>query len=124
MNADDAALEEHGVLMDPILLPRGTAAGRTAGEADGPAAVHLAGNLCLESDMITRRTVFLPRTPRPGDLMAFANTAGYCMDFQADHAQFQPIARKAAVWREAGTWHWSLDDQYWPSTVRGEPHEV
>lgn len=61
--ADDIALEEHGVLMDPVVVPREPV--RPGAE---PVAVHLFGSLCLETDLITRRTVFLPRRPEPGDL--------------------------------------------------------
>jgi diaminopimelate decarboxylase len=116
--ADDVALEEHGVLMDPVVVPR-DAAGAAAGAGAEPVAVHLFGSLCLESDLITRRTVFLPRRPEPGDLLAFANTAGYCMDFHATRAQHQPVARKVAAWQEGGTWRWCMDDQYWPTTPVG-----
>ncbi|GAA2476748.1 Y4yA family PLP-dependent enzyme [Streptomyces gobitricini] len=116
MNAGDTGLEDHGVLMDPVLLPRD---GGPAAGGERPAAVHLMGNLCLESDLITRRVVHLPRLPRPGDLLAFPNTAGYCMDFGATHAQRQPVARKVAVHREGGAWHWCLDEQYWPITRPG-----
>ena len=98
MNAGDVGLEDHGVLMDPVIVPRDPAPPGAA----GPVAVHLMGNLCLEADLITRRTVFLPRLPRSGDLLAFANTAGYCMDFGATHAQQQPMARKVAVYEENG----------------------
>jgi diaminopimelate decarboxylase len=115
MNARDVSLEEHGVLMDPVLIPRpGT------GSEDGPVGVYLIGNLCLEADLITRRMVFLPALPKPGDLLAFANTAGYFMDFSADHALQQPIARKVAAFQENGTWRWRLDDQYWPIDCTGE----
>ncbi|MGW3201651.1 Y4yA family PLP-dependent enzyme [Streptomyces sp. NPDC001118] len=114
--ADDVALEEHGVLMDPIVLPGNAAPCDTRAE---PVAVHLFGSLCLETDLITRRTVFLPRRPEPGDLLAFANTAGYCMDFHATRAQDQPVARKVAVWQEGGAWRWCLDDEYWPISVGG-----
>ncbi|MFJ8648603.1 Y4yA family PLP-dependent enzyme [Streptomyces sp. NPDC093546] len=118
MNAGDVSLEDHGVLMDPILLPRDP----TPADTRGPVGVHLMGNLCLEADLITRRTVFLPRLPRPGDLLAFANTAGYCMDFGATRAQQQPVARKVAVHRaDDGSWHWCLDEQYWPHTPPGGP---
>ncbi|WP_212908877.1 alanine racemase [Streptomyces sp. TS71-3] len=135
LTAGDMALEQHGVLMDPVLVPgdggdaalggaapRTTDAAGTTGAASAPpatgdpVAVHLFGSLCLESDMVTRRTVFLPRRPAPGDLLAFANTAGYAMDFHATGAQLQPLARTAAVWQEAGGWRWCLDDQYWPTT--------
>ncbi|GAA4798811.1 Y4yA family PLP-dependent enzyme [Streptomyces ziwulingensis] len=112
MNAGDVSLEEHGVLVDPVLLPRG---GPEEGRAeDGPAGVHLVGNLCLEADLITRRLVHLPRLPRAGDLLAFVNTAGYAMDFHAHHAQRQPLARTVAVEADGGDWRWCPDEDYWP----------
>ncbi|WP_240139350.1 Y4yA family PLP-dependent enzyme [Streptomyces sp. MUM 178J] len=120
MNAGDVSLEDHGVLMDPVLLPQED--GRGHGRGEGPVGVHLMGNLCLESDLITRRRVCLPRLPRQGDLLAFANTAGYCMDFGATHAQQQPLARRVAVWQEergTGGWRWRLDEEYWPITRTG-----
>ncbi|MEV7602113.1 Y4yA family PLP-dependent enzyme [Kitasatospora sp. NPDC089797] len=115
MNARDAALEDHGVLMDPVLVPR---PGAPAADT-GPVGVHLLGNLCLEADLITRRLVFLPRLPAPGDLLAFANTAGYLMDFNAGGALQQPVARKVAAYRQDGAWHWRLDEQYWPLETAG-----
>ncbi|MFJ3974164.1 Y4yA family PLP-dependent enzyme [Streptomyces sp. NPDC090021] len=115
MNAGDVSLEDHGVLMDPLLVPRGSAPAPDR----GPVAVHLMGNLCLEADLITRRKVFLPRLPAPGDLLAFANTAGYCMDFGATRAQGQPVARKVAVAEQGGSWNWCLDEEYWPVTRTG-----
>ncbi|MFJ5550838.1 Y4yA family PLP-dependent enzyme [Streptomyces sp. NPDC093225] len=157
LNAGDVGLEDHGVLVDPVLVPRGrtpsgreapydpadraAAADRTA-PAGPPVGVHLMGNLCLEADLITRRTVFLPRLPHPGDLLAFPNTAAYCMDFTATRAQRQPVARKVAVTparalagtdgresddggtdhrggKEDGAWRWCLDEQYWPTTETG-----
>lgn len=122
MNADDCALEEHGILLDPVLVPRPAAGRRETRDEDArPVRVYLHGNLCLESDLITRRVVHLPRRPAPGDLLAFPNTAGYCMDFNASHAQRRPPARKAAVHHEDGGWRWSLDDLYWPLHVPEDP---
>ncbi|GHI83978.1 diaminopimelate decarboxylase [Streptomyces xanthophaeus] len=115
LNAGDVGLEDHGVLVDPVLLRRGS----TPPGPGGPVGVHLLGNLCLEADLITRRTVFLPALPDPGDLLAFANTAGYCMDFTATGAQRQPTARKVAVEEVDGTWRWCLDEEYWPVTRSG-----
>ncbi|WP_244177031.1 Y4yA family PLP-dependent enzyme [Streptomyces albus] len=122
MNAGDMSLEEHGVLVDPILLSRPPAVDpmERAGD-DGPVGVYLAGNLCLEADLITRRKVFLPRRPRPGDLLAFANTAGYAMDFRAHRAQRQPAARTVAVTRDGASWRWCPDEDYWPITGTGGP---
>ncbi|MGW3974492.1 Y4yA family PLP-dependent enzyme [Streptomyces ardesiacus] len=113
MNAGDMSLEEHGVLVDPVLLPRRGDEGRTAEE---PVGVYLVGNLCLEADLITRRLVYLPRLPRTGDLLAFVNTAGYAMDFHAHHAQRQATARTVAVTGETGERRWCLDEDYWPLT--------
>ncbi|UUU20202.1 Y4yA family PLP-dependent enzyme [Streptomyces sp. DSM 40750] len=116
MNAGDVSLEEHGVLVDPVLLPR---PGPQDDADEGPVGVYLTGNLCLEADLITRRKVFLPRLPRAGDLLAFANTAGYAMDFHAHHAQRQPVARTVAVTGREGSWRWCLDEEYWPITRVG-----
>ncbi|SCF22109.1 diaminopimelate decarboxylase [Micromonospora haikouensis] len=113
-NARDVSLEEHGVLMDPVVVHRTTSAG------PGPVGVYLFGNLCLEADLITRRKVFLPSRPRTGDLLAFVNTAGYLMDFSATQALRQPIGRKAALFRNDGAWRWCLDEQYWPVHHRAE----
>ncbi|MCH0541544.1 alanine racemase [Streptomyces sp. MUM 203J] len=117
-NARDVGLEDHGLLVDPVLVSRR----KRPSDGNGPAAAYLLGNLCLESDLISRRLVFLPRAPRPGDLLAFVNTAGYFMDFTADHAMRQPIARKVAAYRADGAadWNWCLDEQYWPHLGAGE----
>lgn len=110
-NSRDISTEDHAVLMDPVLL------GTRPPDAE-PSEVYFSGNLCLEDDLITRRKVTLPRPPVPGDVLAFVNTAGYFMDFAADHALMQPIAPKVAVYRDAGVWKWCLDEQYWP--VKGD----
>ncbi|WP_082317535.1 Y4yA family PLP-dependent enzyme [Streptomyces sp. NRRL WC-3549] len=123
MNADDCALEEHGILLDPVLLRRDRRQEGTVAPS-GPVGVYLHGNLCLESDLITRRLVFLPGLPAPGDLLAFPNTAGYCMDFNAHHAQRRPMARKVAAFQDTDGWQWRLDDQYWPIHSAGTAHEV
>ncbi len=108
LNARDVSLEEHGVLMDPVVVHR-------SGPADPrPAGAYLFGNLCLEADLVTRRKVLLPSRPRAGDLLAFVNTAGYFMDFSATHAMRQPVGRKVAMYRDGGAWRWCLDEQYWP----------
>ena len=113
-NARDVSLEEHGVLMDPVVVHRSGPAG------PGPVGAYLYGNLCLEADLITRRKVFLPTRPRAGDLLAFVNTAGYFMDFSATHALRQPISRKVAMYRDDDVWKWCLDEQYWPVHHRAE----
>lgn len=113
-NARDVSLEEHGVLMDPLVVP-----GDSRRLDDQLMGVQLLGNLCLEADLLTRRVVWLPACLRPGDLLAFANSAGYFMDFNADHALQQPMAETVAAYQVDGEWRWCLDGQYWP-TLTGE----
>lgn len=107
-NAHDISMEDHGVLIDPILIPVGRQ------PSPSPSSGYLLGNLCLESDLLTRRAVQLSALPRPGDLLAFANTAGYFMDFAANDALMQPTARKVVVEHDGTGWQWCLDEQYWP----------
>ncbi|TDC61201.1 Y4yA family PLP-dependent enzyme [Micromonospora sp. KC207] len=121
LNARDVSLEEHGVMMDPVLLPATPAAAPPPAEGN---PVYLLGNLCLEADLITRRMVYLPALPRVGDLLAFANTAGYFMDFSADHALHQPVARTVAAWQDGARWRWCLDEQYWPLETAGTTTET
>ncbi|OLT35555.1 diaminopimelate decarboxylase [Rhodococcus sp. CUA-806] len=107
LNAGDVSLEEHGVHLDPILIPSTTCEPR-------PGSGYLIGNLCLEADFISRRKIWFDRLPVAGDVLAFVNTAGYFMDFSADHALDQAIARVVAMTRNASGWSWRLDEQYWP----------
>jgi len=105
LNHSDVSLEEHGVLMDPVVLPG-------HGGPREPGSGFVIGNLCLEADFVSRREVHFRCMPQPGDVLAFVNTAGYFMDFSADHALHQPIARKVATSADASTW--ALDEEYWP----------
>lgn len=111
LNARDVSLEEHGVAVDPILL---TGAETTSDECE----VYLLGNLCLEADLISRRAIRLSRRPVPGDVLMFANTAGYFMDFSADHALHQPIAKTLCMTEtltdQGHKLTWCDDSNYWP----------
>ena len=79
------------VLLDPVLI-----GGRGEPQAGG---VFLAGRLCLESDLVSRRKVFLESEPSSGDVLAFVNTAAYQMDLSASSAGGHPPPPKvAAVW--------------------------
>ncbi|MER7762280.1 alanine racemase [Streptomyces sp. NPDC097619] len=66
-------------LPDPVLLPAGPPEPRTTPpDTTFPACV--AGSTCLESDLLTWRKIGFPRPVRPGDHLAYLNTAGYQMD--------------------------------------------
>lgn len=109
-NRDDLGFEAGGVLVDPVLIP-----GDVSAPAE-PCQAYLLGNRCLEHDLITHRLVAFRRAPRPGDLLAFVNSAGYFADFTATEALRQPTAATVAVTGTgAGGWRWCLDERYWPT---------
>lgn len=77
------------VLVDPVVVD---------GRGDPPGeGVFLAGRLCLESDLISRRKAFLDSEPGSGDVLAFVNTAAYQMDLSASSAAGHPPPAKVAA---------------------------
>ncbi len=78
------------VMLDPVLID---------GRGDPPReGVFLAGRLCLESDLVSRRKVFLDAEPASGDVLAFVNTAAYQMDLSASSAGgHRPPPKVAAI---------------------------
>jgi diaminopimelate decarboxylase len=105
-------LVEQDGFIDPLMIGAGAA---TTGPDDG---FYLAGSLCAEADMISRRRFFLGRTPEKNDILAFANTAGYFMDFHATSAAMKFPAPKVAVCRDGGAWRWATDGKYVPKENR------
>lgn len=109
MKRQDICFLDQEIFVDPVVLYR-----NLPGDDAKPVSVYFAGNLCLESDLIFRHLTFLPAAPQPGDLVVFANTAGYFMDFSASPAIMQPTAAKVAVYKDNDSFSWSLDEQYQP----------
>ncbi len=109
MKRQDLCFLDQEIFVDPIILSKGKAL------ASGKAMpVYFAGNLCLENDLIYRHQTFITTLPKPGDLVVFINTAGYFMDFSATASIMQPTAKKAAIFRRAGQFTWTADEQYYP----------
>ena len=73
-------------LIDPILLP---AEGRK--DAGPGMRAFIAGHSCLDGDVITHRLLDLSPVPRPGDLLLYANTAGYQMDLLENEFHRHPM---------------------------------
>lgn len=113
MKRQDICFLDQEIFVDPVLLYQ-----NPPGDDDTPVPAYFAGNLCLESDLIFRHLTFLPAAPQPGDLVVFANTAGYFMDFSASPAIMQPTAAKVAVYKDNDIFSWSLDEQYQPRRFR------
>jgi diaminopimelate decarboxylase len=74
--------------------------------------VFLVGNLCVAEDLLQRNTVYPGFIPERGDLVVFANTAPYLMDFIEAPMLHQPVARKVAALERGGTWKTFLDEEF------------
>ena len=64
----------------------------------------IAGNLCLEQDMITWRKIKFDTIPERGDLLVYYNTAGYQMDSNESEFHKIPLVKKYVVKK--------IDDRY------------
>ncbi|MGW7286118.1 Y4yA family PLP-dependent enzyme [Streptomyces sp. NPDC054847] len=89
-------------LPDPMLLSTREPAGE-------PVRACVGGATCLESDMLTWRKVAFPVRPRPGDLLAYPNTAGYQMDSNESPFHDLPLPPKVVVDQTDGRTRWRLD---------------
>jgi len=110
MNRADVAFLEHEVFVDPLLVSNT--------DNQQPFSAYITGNLCLEGDFIFIRKINFPHTPRPGDVLIFANTAGYYSDFSAHSAIKQPRASKVAITQKNNRLYWSQDSLYKPAFKR------
>ncbi|MCZ4354150.1 alanine racemase [Roseovarius aestuarii] len=69
-----------------------------------PHDYYLVGQSCLESDVIRNKAVSWHQNPSPGDIVCFANTAGYQMDSNESPFHQIPLPEKVAVLRSAQGW--------------------
>lgn len=72
----------------------------------------IAGNLCLENDLLSWREVEFSSIPERGDLLAFINTAGYQMDTNESSFHLLPLPAKIACNKNQTKWHWVKDENY------------
>lgn len=109
MKRQDISFLDQEIFVDPVVIYQDEP------DEGAPIAVYFSGNLCLESDLIYRHKTFLKALPKPGDLVAFVNTAGYFMDFSASESIMQPIAKKIAMCQRGVGLRWFADEKYWPT---------
>lgn len=108
MNRSHLNTFELTLLTDPLLLPR------TPGRKASEIGYFITGSLCVSNELLTPRMIHFGREVQPGDLLVFANTAPYVMDFSESHTLHHPVARKVAGWFRDDAFAWSLDDEYRP----------
>jgi diaminopimelate decarboxylase len=116
MKRQDICFIDQEIFVDPLILYQNDSLIQNGSEQ----AVYFAGSLCLESDLVTRHQTFVPQLPETGDLVAFANTAGYFMDFSASEAIMQPIAKRVSVYNRGACFRWTLDQNYYPQIGRSK----
>ncbi len=120
MKRSDIAYLDQEVFVDPILISNKGSKVKYSTEplrqepSSAYVPVYIAGNLCLEGDLIYRHLTYLPFLPEPGDLLAFVNTAAYMMDFSATESIMQPRAERIAMLRTESGFRWYLDEHYSP----------
>ncbi|WP_432219395.1 Y4yA family PLP-dependent enzyme [Pseudomonas kribbensis] len=74
-------------LVDPILI--------TPKESKPvPMQAYIAGHSCLDDDVITHRLINFDTTPQTGDLLIYANTAGYQMDLLENEFHRHPLPQR------------------------------
>ena len=81
-------------LVDPLLIPSGP-------RAHAPVRAYIAGHSCLDDDVITNRWIGFPTVPQRGDLLVYANTAGYQMDLLENEFHRHPMPHRLLALQDA-----------------------
>lgn len=74
-------------LVDPILISQ-------TQSPPVPTQAYIAGHSCLDDDVITYRLINFATLPQMGDLLIYANTAGYQMDLLENEFHRHPMPRR------------------------------
>lgn len=74
-------------LVDPILISH-------THSPPAPTQAYIAGHSCLDDDVITYRLINFATTPQAGDLLIYANTAGYQMDLLENEFHRHPMPQR------------------------------
>ncbi len=81
-------------------------------EAGETIEAAVAGNTCLEMDMLSRRKIEFLNAPQVGDLLIYVNTAGYQMDSNESEFHQIPIPTKIAAFKQNGEWRWKKASEF------------
>lgn len=109
----DLVFGEQEIFIDPIVISENPSMLQETGEF----GVYFVGSLCLESDFIYKRKVFMDRKPQEGDIVIFPNTAGYYMDFNAADFEKAVLTPKYAIIEKNGKYKWFIDENYTPQII-------
>ena len=95
-------------LIEPVLYKKN----KDSKKIDKPIFASIAGNLCLEQDMITWRKIKFDYLPEPGDYLIYYNTAGYQMDSNESNFHKIPLVKKFVVEKSGNKYEIREDDKY------------
>ncbi|MAM34661.1 MAG: pyridoxal-dependent decarboxylase [Micavibrio sp.] len=109
MNRSNLHSTHQKLLTDPVILYKDKTRCRPC-----PEGVYYFGNLCVSYDIITYNKTFPELLPEPGDLVIFANTAPYIMDFIESNTLHQDTGQKVTVTEKDGRFRWFTDEKYKP----------
>ncbi|PZP55139.1 MAG: pyridoxal-dependent decarboxylase [Micavibrio aeruginosavorus] len=107
MNRSNIHSDHFKRLTEPIVISQNGEKANLENEG-----VFYMGNLCLSYDMLQYNRTYPDYLPEAGDIVAFANTAAYMMDFTESETLMQPIAKKIAVVRSGRAWKCIEDSEY------------
>ncbi len=112
MNHSNIMSSAQKILTEPVVLHRN--AHKNPDCANG---VYYMGNLCLTYDLIQYNKTYPDKLPQNGDVVAFANTTAYLMDFAESEVLMQPVAKKIAITKDLGQWAATEDKKYKEATL-------
>ena len=92
-------------LIEPKLIPKSVRQKKVV-------FASIAGNLCLEQDMLTWRKIKFYVIPERGDLLVYYNTAGYQMDSNESEFHKIPLVKKYVVKRNDNKYVAEEDKKY------------
>ncbi|UMS28653.1 Y4yA family PLP-dependent enzyme [Escherichia coli] len=92
-------------LIDPLHISV-----RADNQIPGAGKAWIAGHSCLDEDVLTNRLVYFRQMPQSGDLLIFANTAGYQMDLLENRFHRHPTpVRLVAILNSSNNLMFSID---------------
>lgn len=106
MNSSNILMEGGEIFIDPILIGNGKKENFSC---------FIAGNLCLETDLIFKHKIYFDQEVKKGDYLVFVNTAGYFMDFSESESIMHNKATKIVSFNN----NIYLDDSYDPLLIGG-----
>jgi len=94
MKSQDVIMGGGEMFLDPVHL---ISDDEKQKREDAKEGVYVAGNLCMENDLIYSHKIYLDKEVKKGDIFVFINTGAYLMDFYRTDTARQKIANIIAI---------------------------